>query len=322
MADDKEKLILRDIENPDGQLPVVKLIHEPNIIPNRFDGFGVGHNTLGIGKLINKLKNKMIDNVSLSNNLYTFFAKGTNINKRQLNVVTGGGCEVDTQGKNIRDVIQFAQFPDILSGAVMLQNSLEDDHKRASGANDLLQGSASNKTLGQDQIASTYSSNRFELVNRRFKEALADVARIIFEMELSRIQSIDAVILRIFPLQAEVENGEVVWSRETVYQMLISPEAKDAKYNIKVKGETNVARNKDIQIKQLIDWFNLFGATLPPENQMEAARKILELRGIDEIDKLVPDPQVFAEQQAQQQMQQPMNPQMMQQGMPQQPQVM
>ena len=321
VCDGKERLLLRDIENPDGQIPIVKLIHEPNVIPNRFDGFGVGHNTLGIGKLINKLKNKMIDNVSLTNNIYTFFAKGTNIDKKQLVVRPGGGAEVDTQGGSIRDKVMFAQFPDILSGAVMLQNSLEDDHKRASGANDLMQGAASNKTLGQDQIASTYSSNRFELINRRFKQALADVARVILQMELSRIQSADAEILRIFPLQAEVQNGEVMWSRETVYQMLISEEAKNAKYNIRVKGETNVAKNKDIQIKQLIDAYNLFGAILPPQNQMAWAKKVLELRGIDGIDELVPDPEVFAQQQQEQMAQQAIDPQMLQQGMPQQPQI-
>jgi hypothetical protein len=323
VADGKERLVLRDVANPDEEVPVIKLTHEPNAIPNRFSGFGVGHNTLGIGKLINKLKNKMIDNVSMTNNIFTFFAKGTNIDKKQLNVKPGGGAEVDTAGGSIRDKVMFAQFPDILSGAVMLQNSLEDDHKRASGANDLLQGSASNKTLGQDQIASTYSSNRFELINRRFKKALADVARVVLNMELSRIQSMDAEILRIFPLQAEVVNGEVEWSRETVYQMLISQEAKDAKFNIKVKGETNVAKNKDIQIKQMVDLYNLFGPILPPQNQMEWARKLLELRGIDEIDKLVPDPQAFAQQQQEQMMAQQgaLNPQMMQQGMPQQPQI-
>jgi hypothetical protein len=150
----------------------------------------------------------------------------------------------------------------------------------------LMQGAASNKTLGQDQLASTYSSNRFELIVRRFKHALADVADMILQMEIQNLQSPDAPILRIFPAEL----------RGQVYQILIT-EGKDFKYNIKVKGETNIAKNKDIQIKQLIDTYNLFGAILPPEFQMEFCRKILELRGVDEIDKLVPDPQQFAQQQ-------------------------
>jgi hypothetical protein len=236
-------------------------------------------------------------------------------------VRTGGGIEVDGD-KPLSEYIQAIQFPDIKQGAINILNKIDDEHKRASGANDLLQGAASNKTLGQDQIASTYSSNRFELIARRFKFALADVAKMIVDMELKNIQSPDASILRIFPEELRMQ----------IYQVLISPEAKEAKYNIKVKGDTTVAKNKDIQIKQLTDAYNLFGAILPPENQMEWARKILELRGVDDIDKLVPDPQIFAQQQAQQQAmsqagmvdpnqipQGAINPQMMAQGFPQQP---
>lgn len=297
VVDGKERLLLRDRANDYGMINAVKLLHEPNAIPNRFDGFGVGHNTLGIGKLINKLKNKMIDNVSLTNNIFTFFTKGTKIDKRQLVVKPGGGCEVDTQGKPISEVIQFAQFPDILPGAVQLQNSLEDDHKRASGANDLLQGSASNKTLGQDEIASTYSSNRFELINRRFKHALADVAEMILKMELQNLQSPDAAILRIFPEELRMQ----------IFQLLIN-ERENVKYNIKVKGSTNVAKNKDMQIKQLTEAYAMFGPVLPPENQMAWAQKILELRGIDEIDKLVPDPQQYAQQMQMQDQQEMMMP--------------
>lgn len=301
VVDGKERLLLRDRANDYGMINAVKLLHEPNAIPNRFDGFGVGHNTLGIGKLINKLKNKMIDNVSLTNNIFTFFAKGTKIHKPQLVVKPGGGCEVDTQGKPINEVIQFAQFPDILPGAVQLQNSLEDDHKRASGANDLLQGSASNKTLGQDEIASTYSSNRFELINRRFKHTLADVAEMILKMELQNLQSPDAAILRIFPEELRMQ----------IFQLLIN-ERENVKYNIKVKGSTNVAKNKEKIISEFREWLDMFLPLLPPENQMAAGRKWLELRGVDGVDELVPDPQQYAQQmqmQAQQAMMGGMPPQ-------------
>jgi hypothetical protein len=319
VCDGQERLVLRDVENPYGGINSIKFIYEPNCIPNRFDGLGVGQNTLGLGKLYYKMMNQTLDNVALTNNPMFLFRKGAGIDARQLVAKPGGGIAVDAEGENLQSAIQPVLFPDIKQGAIEILRNIDDEHKRASGANDLVQGSASNKTLGQDQMASNYSSNRFELINRRFKQALADVAKMIIKMELKNIQSIDADILRIFPLEAELQNGEVMYSRETVYQMLISPEAQNAKYNIKVKGESNIAKNKDIQIKQLTDAYNLFGSILPPENQMEWARKILELRGVDEIDKLVPDPESFAEQQAMQQG--AMNPEMLQQGMPQQPMV-
>jgi hypothetical protein len=296
VCDGKERLVLRDVENPYG-INAVKLIHEPNCIPNRFDGFGVGQNTLGLGKLYNKMLNRTLDSVALTNNPFFLFKKGAKIDKRQLVVRPGGGIEVDGD-KPLSEYIQPIQFPDVKQGAIAIMDKIDDEHKRASGANDLLQGSASNKTLGQDEIASTYSSNRFELINRRFKHALADVAEMIIKMELKNLQSPDSPILRIFPLKL----------RQQVYELLIN-EAQDVKYNIKVRGNTNVAKNKDMQIKQLIDTYGMFGQILPPENQMAWAKKILELRGVDEIDSLVPDPQQYAEQQAQQQMmmqQQPM----------------
>jgi hypothetical protein len=312
----KERLVLRDKPWDYGFINAVKLIHEPNCIPNRFDGLGVGQNTMGLGKMYHQAFNQSLESVKLCNNPMFLFKKGAGIDTRQLVSKPGGGIAVDGEGP-LANNIQALQFPDIKSGTVELINKIEDEHKRASGANDMMQGSASNKTLGQDQLASTYSSNRFELIQRRFKQALADVANMLIQMELKNLQSPDAAILRIFPAEM----------RPQIYQLLIT-EGADVKYNIKVKGDTNIAKNKDIQIKQLIDWYNLFGAILPPENQMEAARKILELRGIDEIDKLVPDLQMFAQQQMMQQQQQQaidagMMPQPNQMNMqPQQPQVM
>ena len=292
VADGKERVLLRDVPNRFDEYTTVKLIHEPNAIPNRFDGYGVGHNTLGLGRLIQKLSNRLLDNVNLVNTPHFLFAKGAGIDKKQLVVKAGGGTEVDTKGAPLGNVIEQVQTRDISNGGVQFLNRFDDEHKKASGATDILQGAASNDTLGQDQLASTYSSNRFELINRRFKQALADVGKILLFMEIENIQSIDAPILKIFPLEAEMVNGKIRYSRETVYQMLIAArERKDLKFNIRIKGETNVSRNKDVLLKQFAEWYNLFGPILPPQNQLAAAKKWLELRGIDEVDKLVPDPE-------------------------------
>ena len=288
----KERYVLRDVENPYG-LNVVKLIHEPNCIPNRFGGMGVGQNTLGLGKGFHSIINQTKQNITLANNPRFMYNKGANIDKKQLVSTPGSGIEVDGDGPLNNNIVQV-DFADIKNGALDFIGRLDDEHKRASGANDLVQGAASNKTLGQDELASSYSSNRFELITRRFKEALADLAKILIEMELKNLQSPDSAILRIFPAEL----------RPQIYQLLISEDAKNAEYNVKVKGDTTIAKNKDIQIKQLIDAYNIFGAILPPENQMAWARKILELRGIDELDTLVPDPQQYAQQQQQMQMEQ------------------
>jgi hypothetical protein len=301
VADGATRVLLRDKPNPYHCIYSVKLIHEPNCIPNRYSGLGVGHNTLGLSKMYYQLWNQTLDGVKLTNNPMFAFAKGVVPNKEQLVSKPGGGVEIsDTQGRDIRQVFTPIIFPDTKQGAVALMEKIDDEHKRSSGANDLVQGAASNKTLGQDQIANTYSSSRFDLIQRRFMQALADVAEIIIKMEVQNIQSPEATILRIFPQEL----------RPAIYEMLIN-EAKDLKYNIRVKAGSTVVKNKDVQIKQLIDLFNLFGPAIEPKYQMEWARKILDLRGIDGIDKLLPTVEEMEEQEMmmQQEMQDPMNPQ-------------
>jgi len=291
IVDGEERLLLRDTQVPYGIINAVKLIHEPNCIPNRFDGFGVGQNTLGLSKGYHSIVNQTKQNIALSNNTHFLVEKGAKIKKSQLVVMPGGMTEVDAQGRALSDAIVPLQIPDIKQGALEFMALLDDQHKRASGANDIVQGGTSNKTLGQDEMASNNSGNRFDLIQRRFKQALADVAEILIRLELENLQSPESAIMRIFPMEY----------RQTVYEALINSKD-EIKYNIKVKGDTTIAKNKDVQIKQLIDWFGLVGQILPPENQMAVARKILELRGVDEIDTLAPDPQQYAQQQQQEQM--------------------
>jgi hypothetical protein len=132
-------------------------------------------------------------------------------------------------------------------------------------------------------------------------------------MELQNLQSPDAEILRIFPDEIETDQidpmtGQPVMQtgiRTQIYQLLIN-EAPNLKWNIKVKGSTTVAKNKDRQIQQLSEGFDKFGALLPPKNQMEWARKFLELRGIDEVDKLIPSDEELMQQAQAMMPQQPM----------------
>jgi len=295
VVDGKERLVLRDVKTNYDFINIVKLIHEPNCIPNRFDGFGVGQNTLGLSKGYHSIVNQTKQNVTLANNPMFYGRKGANVKKQELVAKPGGFITVDGEGPIDQDFKQV-QFQDVKQGALEFAGLLDDEHKRASGANDIIQGGTSNQTLGQDEMATENSSNRFELIQRRFKESLAAVAEMLIVLELKNLQSPDAEILRIFPDEMEQINpmtGQPEMQtglRQQIYEMLIS-EAKDIKFNIKVKGGTTIAKNKDVQIKQLIDWYSIFGDVLPPEQKMETARKILELRGIDEIDKLIPEVQ-------------------------------
>lgn len=275
--------LLRDSKNAYGFKNAVKFIFEPNIIPNRFNGLGVGQNTMGLGKMFYRFFNQASTNVKLVNNPMSVGDKGTNIDKRQLVSKPGGHVELDLKGRNLNDVFQWMQIPDLNTGFIEIFNKVDEEHKRASGANDLIQGSGSNDTLGQDEIAQGNISNRFELIVRRFKQALSDVADMMLKMELQNLQSPDAEILRIFPEEL----------RQGIYELLISERDK-VKYNVRIKGETNIARNKNLESKRLVELFNIAsavqteeGALLTNKELRAILRKGLELQGEQNIDDIV-----------------------------------
>jgi len=285
--------VLRDTENPYNFKNVVKFVFEPNAIPNRYEGFGVGQNTLGLDKMIYRMTNQISTNVKLGNNQMFLTSRGTVNDKRQFVSKPGGFVEVDTQGKSLSDVIQPVPFNDVTQSAFDLLGMLEDAHKRASGATDLIQGSASNDTLGQDEIAQANTSNRFELIVRRFKNGLAQIADMMLRMELENLQSPDAQILRIFPEEI----------REQVYQVLIN-EKDNVRYNVKIKGETNIARNKNLEAKRQVELFNLMQNFLTDQEKRAFGRRIAELQGIDNIDEIISETNPIMEQQEQMQLQQ------------------
>lgn len=289
---------LRQTPNKYGFINAVKLNHEPNTIPNRFNGMGVGQNTIGLGRLHYKMWNQTVTNVKLGNNPMFLFKEGTNVDPKQLVAKPAGGIKVKGEG-SLGDLIQPLLFPDVKEGAIQILSKLDDEHKRASGANDLVQGGTSNDTLGQDEIAQANTSNRFELIQRRFKHALADVAEMILKMELENLQSVEAPILRIFPQEM----------REAIYQVIVQ-EGKNIKYNIKIKGETNVAKNKNLEAKRQVDMFNLMQNFLTDKEKRAFGRRILELQGIPNIDELIAEENPIMEQQQAMAMGQAPQPQM------------
>jgi len=304
VADGKEQLVLRDVENPYGFINLVKFVFEKNTIPNRFDGLGAGQNTKGLGTLFYRMMNQTLDNVTLTNNPHFLAKKNVIRDKKQAVVKPGGITEIDYDGP-LSDSVQPLVFPDLKQGAIEILNKIDDEHKRASGANDLIQGAASNDTLGQDNLAQMNVSNRFELVVRRFKHAIADVGQMILDMDLKNLQSPDSPILRIFPEEMRMQ----------IFQILIN-EAPNIKYNVKVKGDTNVSKNKDLQSKRLVDLFNLSGGFLTDKEKRAFLRRIAERQGEDNIDEIIMQNNPMADQMEQQnammqQAQTAMNPQMM-----------
>jgi len=271
VADGAERVLLRDEANPCGGLPYEKLIFEQEPLPNRFYGKGVGQNTIDLQAMYYDLFNQVMDNVkNLANKMYKI-KRNVAFNPRDFISKPGGIIPVEDMG----DVEPLEQT-DIKQSAFEIMGLIGDEHKRASGANDLVQGAESGNTLGQDKIRESNSASRFDLVKRRFKNALASVGEKILTQEIENLQDINTPILRIFPAE----------SREVMFD-LIKSKGSDVAHNIKVKGETTLAMNKDIVRKQMIDLYNLAGETLTETESREFIREIMRLSGILNIDDLV-----------------------------------
>ena len=107
--------------------------------------------------------------------------------------------------------------------------------------------------------------------------------------------------------------------RKQIYEVLVSSK-EDVKYNVKVKGETNIARNKSIEGKRLVELFNLTQNFLTDKEKRAFARKIAETQGEDNIDEIIGEENPIMQQQEQMQLQQgQMQEQQMATGVPGQP---
>lgn len=268
--------LLRQIDNPYGFIPVVKFVFEKTAIPNRYDGYGTGQNTDGLSRMFYKLFNQISTSVTMTNNPMFLSLKGSILDKRQLVSRPGGNIEVQSSTNRIEDAIKPLLFPETTNSAFSILNKVDDEHKRASGASDLTQGSSSNDTLGQDEIAQSNTSNRFEPIIKRFKQAISKLAEIILKMELQNLQSPEADILRIFPKE----------KRQEIYNYIIN-EGKNIRYNIRLRGDSNIVRNKNLENKRLIELFSISQTFLTDKEKRAFARRIAERQGVEDVDELI-----------------------------------
>jgi len=134
------------------------------------------------------------------------------------------------------------------------------------------------------------ASNRYELVRRRLKNCLGKVGWMTLKLEVMNLQSPDAPIMKIF-LPAE---------REAIFEF-IKEDSQNLAANVKVRGDTIVATNKDILAKQMLDMFNLVGPSLSMQEQRVFARELARLKGITNIDEYIPqmpDQQIVRKEEA------------------------
>lgn len=265
-------VLLRKEANPYGFVPYACFIFENEIIPNRANGKGVGQNTIGLQEMYYDLFNLVMLNLKIVVNKMWRVDPGSRVDPKDLIARPGGTIRAT------KDEAEWVEQSDLKQSGFEMLSLISDEHKRASGATDLIQGSTSSRTFGQDQLAQANVSNRFELVRRRLKSALSRIGWMTLKMELQNLQSADQEIMRIFP----------VAERQTIFSLLVQMRD-NLDFDVKITGDTMVAPNKDVLAKQLLDLFNLIAPTMNPQEQRVYAREIARMRGMSNVQELIPD---------------------------------
>ena len=265
-------LLLRHEPNPYGFIPYSKFVYEHEIIPNRCNGKGIGQNTLGLQEMYYDLFNLVMLNLKIVVNKMWRIDPGSRVNPQDLVARPGGTIRAT------KDEAEWVEQSDLKGSGFEMLALISQEHQRASGATDLVQGSPGARTLGQDQLAQSNVSNRFELVRRRLKSALSELGWMTLKMELMNLQSVDQEIMKIFP---ETE-------RQNVFNVLMS--VRDTvQFDVSVRGDTVLASNKDILAKQLLDLYNLVAPGMNPQEQRFFAQEIARMRGVTNVKELIPD---------------------------------
>jgi len=272
VADSGEGIVLRDEPNPYGVIPYVKFVYENEVIPNRCNGKGIGQNTLGLQEMYYDLFNLIMLNLKIVVNKMWRIDPGSRVNPQDLLARPGGTIRAT------KDEAEWIEQSDLKQSGFQMLDLISQEHKRASGATDLIQGSPSSRTFGQDQLAQSNVSNRFDLVRKRLKSAMARVGWMTLKMELANLQSVDQEIMKIFP---EVE-------RQAIFELLLSVRD-NLQFDAKVTGDTVEAANKDILAKQMLDLYNLVSPGMAPQEQRTFAQAIARMRGISNVKELIPD---------------------------------
>ena len=265
-------ILLRDEPNPYKFIPYSKFIFEQQAIPNRFYGNGIGQNTLGLQEMHYDLFNLVMLNLKIVVNKMWRIDPGSRVNPSDLIARPGGTIRAT------KDEAEAVIQDDLKESGFNMLAMISDEHKRASGATDVIQASTMSRTMGQDQMAQNSAVNRFELARKRLKSALSRIGWMTLRMDINNLQSVDAEIMKIFP-QAE---------RAGIFQY-IQMFMKDMIYDVHVQGDTIVAPNKDVMAKQLLDLYNLMANDLLPQEKRVFAREIARMRGIKNVKELIPD---------------------------------
>ena len=262
--------VLRDIPNPYGFIPFVKVKCKTNPLPNRAYNMGGIEPTLKIQKAFNDMVNEVFDNVSLINNKQWIKRRGARINPMDLVRRPGGIITVDDIEKDLKG----EEIADIKASALEVLRLLDNEFQQASMVVNLLKGVpgaefATEAVLGQQNVQVL-----LDAIDGNIKDALSELGQMILELDLKYLTKTQ--FLKVSDTEKDMTFLE------------FNPKEINGKYDVKISADRSAMMGKAVRQKQMIDFMNMTArdemlSQQYPEMRIKLYKKWLEEAGFGDV---------------------------------------
>jgi hypothetical protein len=144
--------------NPHKEIPLVPIYCYKR--PNRFYGFGIPKIIKSPVEERNTLSNLRLDYQKMGINKMFFYDETVELDELDLVTRPHGGVPVSTNGRPVRDVIQWMEYGDVKPSSYREEEILIEDIRRATGIDDRVQGVNAGGTATEAAILKESSMKR------------------------------------------------------------------------------------------------------------------------------------------------------------------
>jgi hypothetical protein len=269
--------VLRNIPNPYGFIPFVKVRCKASPLPNRAYDIGGIEPTLKLNKAFNDMVNEVFDNVSLINNKQWFKRRGAKINPMDLVRRPGGVITVD----DINTDLKAEEIGDIKPSALEMLKILDNEFQQASMVVNLLKGVPGAEFATEAVIGQQNVQTLLDQVDGNIKDALSELGQMILALNLKFLSKKQLL---------KITDNE----KESVF-LEFDPKEIDGKYDVRISADRSAIMSKAVRQKQFVDFLNITGRDESllqqyPDFRVKLYKKWLEEAGFGDVDSFFEKP--------------------------------
>lgn len=268
-------VLIRDVENLYGRIPVVSWKYEGRDIPNRLYGDGLGKTDYDIQDLQNELLNISIDQMTAALNKMFVVRRDANIDPYKLVWRPSGYIEV-----NDTDDIRELPTSDLKSSFFKMMGLVDDLGQKATGSTDIVKGLEGGSTATESEILDRNAGSRLDLARKALAKSIARMGEIILTMDRVHME-----------YEAKPRSVQIFNEDTKKYELLeVGIEDLDIDVDIVVQAESMVMQNPKLLREQLLKLLNIASKDERAGlNTRKVYQKIMELGGVLDADKYFED---------------------------------